>query len=52
MMLPAVMMLPAAVTMIPVYLILDHIHLANTQVLLIADFVISAVPASSSPPSP
>jgi multiple sugar transport system permease protein len=30
----ATMMLPAAVTMIPVYLIWDHIHLANTQVPL------------------
>jgi multiple sugar transport system permease protein len=30
----ATMMLPAAVTMIPVYLIWSHIHLANTQVPL------------------
>ena len=27
----ATMMLPAAVTMIPVYLVWDHLHLANTQ---------------------
>lgn len=30
----ATMMLPSAVTLVPVYLIWDHIHLANTQVPL------------------